>query len=263
MFLPSVLFISQLAIVVFPLVNTAVVHADSSKRFAEELIKLREEVEELSVELERKKVSHQTRLRSLESQRAELQVELQREEVKIRKLEKRLARQRELTRQAGIGAQELKPVIFHALDDLESFIQEALPFKRQERLAEVAELKVQVQTDVLAPHKAMNRLWSLYEDEIRLASENGLYRQAIQLNGKEQLADIARLGMVMMYFRTGDGEYGRVKNTNGQWQYEILPTHAAQDRVEILFDSLNKQIRMGYFTLPNALLDAAIIEDQR
>ncbi|MEW6683783.1 MAG: DUF3450 family protein [Nitrospirota bacterium] len=226
------------------------VQADSVERLAEELVKLRGEVEELNAELDRKKANHRTDMRALQAQRAELQAETQREQLRIEKLKASLTKQREIARKAGIDQQELKPVVYRALDDLEALIRRSLPFKTSERLSEVDALRRQVQTDVLTPHKAVSRLWGLYEDEIRLASENGLDRQAIQLNGEERLADVARLGMVMMYFRTSGGDYGRVVNSGGRWQYEVLPRAADQDRVATLFDSLNRQIRTGYFELP-------------
>lgn len=225
----------------------------STDLLAKELVSLRGEVEELNAELDRRKARHSAEMRSLQGQRAELQAQIRRESLKMEKLERSLAKQREIARDAGIDLQELKPVVLRALDDLKVLIDDSLPFKRQERLAEVEELRRQVKTNVLTPHKAVNRLWGLYEDEIRLTSENGLYRQAIDLDGEERLVDVARLGMVMMYFRTSNDEYGRVVNDGGQWDYEMLQDDAARDRLENLFDSFNKQIRTGYFVLPNAL----------
>ncbi len=236
--------------------------ADSVERLAEELVTLRGEVEALNTDLDRKKSDHRTDMRALQAQRAELQAEAQREELKIDKLKTSLAKQRELARKAGIDQQELKPVVFTALDDLEALIRRSLPFKTPERLAEVDGLRRQVQTDVLTPHKAVSRLWGLYEDELRLASESGLDRQAIQLNGNERLADVARLGMVMMYFRAGDGEYGRVVHSGGRWRYEALPDAADHDRVATLFDSLHRQIRTGYFELPSPFTDHILVSEK-
>jgi hypothetical protein len=236
--------------------------AESVERLAEELVKLRGAVEELNAELDRKKADHRADMRAWQSQRAELQAETQREHLTIEKLKASLAKQRELARKVGIDQKELKPVVLQALDDLEAMIRSSLPFKTPERLAEVDALRRQVDTDVLTPHKAVSRLWSLYEDEIRLASENAVDRQAIQLNGEERLADVARLGMVMMYFRTSDGEYGRVVNAGGGWQYEMLPRSVDQDRVATLFDSLNRQIRTGYFELPAMVTGKVLVSEK-
>jgi len=57
----------------------------------------------------------------------------------------------------------------------------------------------------------------------------------------------------MMYFRTRNQEYGRAVETNGGWRFELLNSASDQEMVARLFDSLRKQIRQGYFQLPNAL----------
>ena len=57
----------------------------------------------------------------------------------------------------------------------------------------------------------------------------------------------------MMYFRTRDLQYGRAVETGAGWRFELLDSAADQERVARLFDSLRKQIRQGYFELPNAL----------
>jgi hypothetical protein len=237
---------------VLSLAAVTLAQADSAERLAEELVKLRGAVEESNAELDRKKSDHRMDMRALHSQRAEMQAELQRERLKNDKLKASLAKQRELARKVGGDQKELKPVVFQALDDLEAQIRRSLPFKTPERLSEVDALRRQVQTDVLTPHKAINRLWGLYEDEIRLVSENALDRQVIQLDGEERLADVARLGMVMMYFRTTGGDFGRVDNSGGGWQYGVLQRGEDRDRVATLFDALNRQIRTGYFELPAA-----------
>ena len=233
--------------------------ADSVERLAEELVTLRGEVEALNADLDRRKTSHRAEMRAMEAQRAELQAEKQREHLKIEKLQASLIKEREIARKAGVNQQELKPVVYRALDELEQLIRRSLPFKTPERLTELDGLRRQVETDVLTPHKAVSRLWGLYEDEIRLASENGLDRQPIQLNGEERLADVARLGMVMMYFRTSSGDYGRAVSSDGRWQYELLHDDADRDRVAALFDSLNRQIRTGYFELPNTLTGQVLV----
>jgi hypothetical protein len=68
--------------------------------------------------------------------------------------------------------------------------------------------------------------------------------------------------MVMMYFRTSDGEYGRVVNAGGRWQYETLPRSVDQDRVATLFDSLNRQIRTGYFELPAMVTGKVLVSEK-
>jgi len=57
----------------------------------------------------------------------------------------------------------------------------------------------------------------------------------------------------MMYFRTRDLKYGRAVETSSGWRFELLDTARDQELVARLYDSLRKQIRQGYFQLPDAL----------
>ena len=105
----------------------------------------------------------------------------------------------------------------------------------------------------MSPQKASSRLWAFVEDELRLTRENGLYRQTITLASDELLVDVARVGMVAMYFKTDDGRYGRTVNNGGAWSYELVQDKESQKQIEGLFDAFKKNIRVGFFELPNAL----------
>ena len=106
---------------------------------------------------------------------------------------------------------------------------------------------------VITAHRAFNRLWAFVEDELRVTRENAIYTQSIDLQGENVLVEIAKLGSARMYFRTRDLKYGRAVETPQGWRFELLDSATDQELVARLFDSLRKQIRQGYFQLPNAL----------
>lgn len=240
-----------LLVVVFPAAAQ-----DSLDTLAEELIALRGEVQSLNTALQDAKEQHRSRMSSLEQQRGELQAERNRVQLKIRKLEEGLDETRKQATAAGVGAEELKPVVLDAIAERRRALGDQIPFKVDDRVAELDDIERQLKTDVLTPHKAANRLWGFYEDELGLASENGLYRQTIELDGRERLTDVARVGTVMMFFRTAEGRYGRaVSGGSDGWRYEYIADAEDADRVAGLFDAMEKQIRTGYFTLPNALVE--------
>jgi hypothetical protein len=109
---------------------------------------------------------------------------------------------------------------------------------------------------VSAP-RALSRLWTFVEDEFRLTRENGLYQQTIEVDGQEHLADVVRIGSVALFFKTNQGAVGyAVPNANG-YQYQAESNAEARKRIASLFDSFRKQIRAGYFELPNAIPTAA------
>ena len=220
---------------------------------AERLIALRAQVEELNQELDLLKQEHRADMGALAAQKAELEANRKRQETTLKQIEQQIAENREKAQAAGVDNDKLKPVLLTAIDDLQAHIQQSIPFKIDERLSELGEIRTQLESDVLPANRAANRLWAFYEDEIRLTRENGIYSQTIEVSNERVLADVAKLGTVMMFFRTNDAIYGEVVRSGDGWRYEILESPEQIAAVETLFDSLQKQIRQGYFELPNTL----------
>ncbi|MFZ8934416.1 MAG: DUF3450 family protein [Bacteriovoracaceae bacterium] len=132
-------------------------------------------------------------------------------------------------------------------------MNKGLPFKITERNKALDELDKQVSKGIVDPFKGANRLWAFVEDEFRMAKENGIYQQTIQINGQERLVSVAKIGMMMLFFKTSDNKYGWATKTSKGWNYKYASTKIEKDQVFTLFDSLKKQIRTGYFEIPNTL----------
>jgi hypothetical protein len=96
--------------------------------------------------------------------------------------------------------------------------------------------------------------WNSYGDAIRMSKENGIFKQTIELNGQDRLADVARIGTMMMFFMTPNDEVGYVVKDQQGWQYKQAINKEEMEQINVLFDAFKKQIRTGYFTLPNALV---------
>jgi lactam utilization protein B len=95
--------------------------------------------------------------------------------------------------------------------------------------------------------------WASYDDALRLTKEIGQFKQEITLDGKATIAKIAKVGSLMMFFATPDDRVGYVKQDGNNYSY-VVADNTERDQIIDLFDALQKQIRTGYFTLPNALL---------
>jgi len=224
---------------------------DSLDNLASELVRLRGEVESLNAELNSMTEQHRAEMNALAAQKGDLEATRRREDLRIRQLEQDLADNRERAEQAGIAGESLIPVAEQVIADLEASISTGLPFKTEERLSALGDIRSQLETSALAPPRIINRLWSFYEDELRLTRENGLYSQIIPLGGDRVLADIAKLGTVAMYFQTRDGRMGQVVRQGADWGYEEIESGNGRNQIATLFESMKKQIRVGYFVLPN------------
>lgn len=227
--------------------------SDEIDELAGRLISLRTEVEELNQELALLKDEQRASMSSLAAQKTELGANRSRLDTQVQQLRQKLEDNQAQAAAAGVDNDALLPAVLAAVSDMQGYIERSLPFKRDERLSELNEIRVQLETNVIPPNRAANRLWALYEDEIRLTRENGIYSQTIDLNGKRVLAEVAKIGTVMMFYRTSSLEYGQVAQSGSGWQFQPVTDPEAIARVENLFDSLQKQIRQGYFELPNSL----------
>lgn len=255
--LVSALQVSALCLASVPAAMAQSSGSTSPGALAESLIKLRSEVEQLNTEVEIQRQENRTRAGSLAATRAELEAGVKRQELNVRQLREDLAKREQTAAGAGVAADVLLPVLQQAIATLEAQIQSGFPFKRAERLAEVAELKAQLQAGTMPAPRVANRLWALYEDEFRLTRENGLHSQTITVEGKDVLADVAKIGNLMLFFRTPDGRFGKVVAQGSDWRYELSSDDAERKRIADLFDSLRKQIRQGWFELPNTLAAGA------
>ena len=148
--------------------------------------------------------------------------------------------------------QQLKPAFDAAASALRASIESGPPFKRSERLTQIDDLETQVSEGVLSPQKGISRMWQVVEDELRLSEENGIYQQVVTLDGNDVLADVARVGMVGLFFKTDDGRVGMAQRDGDAWSWSVATKEKRITRIRSLFDSFRKGVRSGYFTMPNA-----------
>ena len=228
----------------------AVSSQDESTRLAQSLIALRGEVEQVNGELELLRAEQRTTLQGLAAQKAELAAQLERQQLQLGELEARLAERNTAAAQSVEGSGTLVPVLLAAASQLRGYVSSSLPFKTEERLAALDEIEQQLRDGTLAPTRAANRLWSFVEDELRLTRESGLHQQTVALGDERVLAQVAKLGSMLLFYRTEDGRVGRASRTNAGWRFERIDDDAGRARVAALFDALGKQIRQGWFELP-------------
>lgn len=234
---------------------------DPTDTRAAELAKLRREVETLSAEVTAKKEDVRTRVAAIEAQSLEVEVQIRREELRLAQLDGEAdARRAELAVHTGQSA-ALVPPLVTSIATIRATVERGLPFRTTERLAELDRLQEQLEDGLLPPEQAAARLWAFTEDELRLARENGLDRQVVPLPipgaggpapaSGEVLADVARLGMVALYFRTDGGVVGAAVRQGDTWTWTVFDDRDDQVAVERLFEKMHHGVRTGAFTLPN------------
>ena len=226
----------------------------NSDNMAESLMKLRAEVEQLDSSIADEKDAFKGSMKSLRLQKNDLESLIAREDLRIKQLSAEMAKVKKEVQEAGKNSVGMKPLVLDALARLQSRIQMQIPFKTSERIADVARIQEQLEKDEITAQKALALAWNSYGDAIRMSKENGIFKQTIELNGQDRLAEVARIGTMMMYFKTPNDEMGYVVKEKQGWKYQQVLNKKEMDQISTIFDAFKKQIRTGYFTLPNALV---------
>ncbi len=226
----------------------------NSDNMAESLMKLRAEVEQLDSSIADEKDTFKGSMKSFRLQKNDLEAMVAREDLRMKQLTAEMGKVKKEVQEAGKNSVGLKPLVLEALARLQARIQTQIPFKTSDRIDDVTRIEEQLKKDEITAQKALALTWNSYGDAIRMSKENGIFKQTIELNGQDRLADVARIGTMMMFFMTPNDEVGYVVKDQQGWQYKQAINKEEMDQINVLFDAFKKQIRTGYFTLPNALV---------
>ncbi len=219
----------------------------------EKLIRLRAEVDRMQADLDRARQQHRATMAGFAAQNGDLQTRKRRLQSEVERLQKEKRALQEQLAQNGMDADQLRPVLLQVMETSRERIRSGLPFKTADRISVLQTIRDRLEQGTLDSWTALQQFWAFLEDEFRLMRENGLHSQTIRLQGEDMLVDVAHLGGVMLFFKTRDGRYGMAQPAGtqpGSWTFLISDDEQEQRQIRTLFDSLQKQIRQGYFTLP-------------
>ncbi len=236
-----------------PAASPSPAYAEDGAGLAASLVELRSEVERLTDALEDARRTRRSQAQGFAARKAQLEAELQREELRVRQLREARERKRAEIEAAKADDAALLPVVEAGAAALRAHIDRALPFRREQRRAAVDQIEEKVAEGLLTPRAALSRLWALVEDELRMTRDTGLYRETLPIDGEPMMVDVVRFGAVGLYLRTGDGRVGTVAKVAGEWRTTLLDGEDETARINALFDGFKKQIRVGFYTLPNIL----------
>lgn len=232
--------------------------AQNNEEIIQSIMALRADVESLYTSIDENKESYRYQMKSLAMQSADNEAQINRQETAIKLAENQL---KEIDAKIAVKISsntDLKPLLENAMKQLEENIKTGFPFKIEERIAEISQIREQLKNGTISEEKALSLVWANYDDSIRVTKDIGLFKQLINLNGKTILAKVAKIGSVMMFFSTPDEKVGYVTKEGSNYGYKIITDPDDVKNIVALFDALQKNIRTGYFTLPNALVLAEI-----
>jgi len=229
--------------------------SDNNEALINNLIQLRGQVEDLQAEMQILKAEHTQSMSYLNTRKTELEANIDRKQLQIKQAQAEVVELQEKIKTLGLDSEQMMPEVMTMAAAIKQGIETGVPFKYQERASVIDDITRDLEGRKITSQHAINRLWAFLEDEMRLARENAIYSQTIELEGEQVLVDVAKLGTVLMYFKTRDDRYGQAVKQQGQWQFKLFEQEAEQQAVAQLFDALKKQIRQGYFELPLTLTE--------
>ena len=233
-------------------------HAQSNKEMVKSIMKLRADVEGLYSKIDENKESYKAQMKSFAMQVADNEAQINRKETALKLASAEAAKLETQIAKKGASTNDLTPMLTVAVENLEKIVRTGIPFKTEERIADLEKIKTDLKAGNITQEKALSLVWASYDDALRMTKEIGLFKQQIKLGDEEKLAKIAKIGTAMMFFMTPDDQVGYVKQNDGKYTYVAANEEKSIAEIHALFDALQKQIRTGYFTLPNALIAAGV-----
>lgn len=226
----------------------------AENEMVESIMKLRSDVEKLYTEIDDNKEMYKAKMKSYTLQISDNEAQINRQETALKLTRQNLDKVQQKLEESGNTNVDLKPYVNEAIATLEKEIKAGIPFKTEERIASVKQIKSDMESGNITQEKALALVWASYDDALRLTKEIAQFKQEITIGEQSTMAKVAKVGSVMMFFATPDDKVGYVKQNSDSYSYVVATDAKEREQIIELFDSLQKQIRTGYFTLPNALL---------
>lgn len=229
-------------------------YATNDEDMVKSIMKLRGDVESLYTQIDENKESYKAQMKSLALQNADTDAQINRKSTSIKLAELELQKVKLKIANTSTQSFELKPLINEVYNKLEHSIKTGIPFKIEQRLSAIKKIQNDLDENTITQERALALLWASYDDNIRLTKEIGLFKQHIKINDKKILAKIAKLGSMMLYFQAPEKSVGYAIKDGDSYSYKVVTNEDDVKQINNLFDALNKQIRTGYFSVPNALV---------
>ena len=226
---------------------------DSITNLAGELVKIRHEIETLHSKISFEKDTFKDQVRSYSSQKSDLEVRIGRADTNIKDLQRELKKLVEQKSETTRSHDQITPVLKDAIAGLRKTVSGSLPFKREQRLNALHEIEHRLDSGIVTPNRAANQLWAFVEDELMLGKGSGIYNDTLSIGGQDKLVKVLRIGKIAMFYKTSDDHFGVVAKEGGAWTQRPIeePKNVAQ--LGKFFDSFNRNIHNGQFTMPNFL----------
>lgn len=145
-------------------------------------------------------------------------------------------------------SEELLPCLFEALERLEECVASSLPFLPKEREHRLKGLRGTLEDSKISTSEKFRRIMEALSVEAGYGNTVEVYRERIDVEGKNILVNIFRLGRLSLFFQTLDqkttGFYNQARTA-----WALLPRHCNRE-INKAIDIAGKKRSIDLLTLP-------------
>lgn len=128
-------------------------------------------------------------------------------------------------------------------------ISSSLPYKQEERILSLKNIETQIQ-EGKPLESLVQDLWKLTENELRLTQTNQFEIMKILLNGQRTTAQVAKIGMLQMYFKTADSVVGRADKGQSGWKLLVAQEAKEVAAIERALEKIKNEKGSAFIELP-------------
>lgn len=216
------------------------------------LSELRQNVETLSSQRQSEQKKMNLEIESLTSRKAELEQQLSRERLKNQiLLGKKDLNQKlnQVQKQNSKNQQWIEKWI----QELYHYVDTGLPYQKEKRLAALDNLKHRLHQSE-AHEILVQDIWKLTENELEITRTNTFELGSITISNQEETAEIVKLGMFKLFFKTSHGQRGFAKFDNQKWTMQVLDNQELIVAIDNIIAQVRQQKGSALISLPKELL---------
>lgn len=188
---------------------------DLQQQVASKAIKSQQKIDSLSDEslaLKQEIQQRQRELENLNAYNAYLSNSVKNQQAQITDKEQQLASITVLQR-------DMIPLMLKMLDGISRFIDQDLPFKREQRRDSVSQVRQDLYRQDKTIAEKYRRLLEIYQQEAEYGRSMETYTGEIPLAGKPLTVELLRVGRIGLFYRSLDlSNYGYWNKLKGDWE---------------------------------------------
>ncbi|MBT8348384.1 MAG: DUF3450 family protein, partial [Sulfurovum sp.] len=160
-------------------ISSSSVYAADDSEMIQSIMKLRADVESLYSQIDENKDNYKSQMKSYALQISDNETQINRQETSVKLTQQNIAKAERKLEEMGSATVDIKPIVIDALDALEKEIKAGIPFKVEERVSALHQIKDDLKNGNISQEKALALTWASYDDALRLTKEIGQFKQEI------------------------------------------------------------------------------------